>query len=107
MNNIKFENLEFLFPDKTSVNKNGKLEINNNDLAELVKEFGSPLYIYDENTIRNVAKNYLNNFKSYYENVHVSYSSKAFSNPILSKILKEEGLGIDVVSGGELEILIR
>ena len=107
MNNIKFENLEYLFPDKTSVNKNGKLEINNNDLAELVKEFGSPLYIYDENTIRNVAKNYLNNFKSYYENVHVSYSSKAFSNPILSKILKEEGLGIDVVSGGELEILIR
>ena len=107
MNNIKFENLEYLFPDKTSVNKNGKLEINNNDLAELVKEFGSPLYIYDENTIRNVAKNYLNNFKSYYENVHVSYSSKAFSNPILSKILNEEGLGIDVVSGGELEILIR
>ena len=48
MNNIKFENLEYLFPDKTSVNKNGKLEINNNDLAELVKEFGSPLYIYDE-----------------------------------------------------------
>ena len=107
MNNLKFENLEYLFPDKTSVNKNGKLEINNNDLTDLVKEFGSPLYIYDENTIRNVAKNYLNNFKSYYENVHVSYSSKAFSNPILSKILKEENLGIDVVSGGELEILIR
>ena len=42
MNNIKFENLEYLFPDKTSVNKNGKLEINNNDLADLVKEFGSP-----------------------------------------------------------------
>ena len=78
-----------------------------NAAKKYVKEFGSPLYIYDENTIRNVAKNYLNNFKSYYENVHVSYSSKAFSNPILSKILNEEGLGIDVVSGGELEILIR
>ena len=57
MNNIKFENLEYLFPDKTIVNENGKLEINNNDLTDLVKEFGSPLYIYDENTIRNVAKN--------------------------------------------------
>ena len=107
MNNLKFENLKHLFPDKTSVNKSGRLEINNNDISDLVNEFGSPLYIYDENTIRNVAKNYLNKFKSQYENVHVSYSSKAFSNPILSQILNEENLGIDVVSGGELEILIR
>ena len=82
MNNLKFENLKHLFPDKTSVNKSGRLEINNNDISDLVNEFGSPLYIYDENTIRNVAKNYLNKFKSQYENVHVSYSSSIFkSNP--------------------------
>ena len=107
MNNIKFENLEYLFPDKTSVNKNGKLEINNNDLTDLGKRIWLSSYIYDETQLENVAKNYLNNFKSYYENVHVSYSSKAFSNPILSKILKGRRPGIDVVSGGELEILIR
>ena len=107
MNKVTFENLKHLFPEKTTISKKGNLEINNNDLSDLVNKFGSPLYIYDENTIRNISKDYINCFKSKYENVHVSYSSKAFSNPVLSQILLEEGLGIDVVSGGELEILIR
>ena len=107
MNKLEFKNLKYLFPEKTEINNKGVLEINKNDLSDLVKKYGSPLYIYDENTIRNISKSYVNSFKSKYENIHVSYSSKAFSNPVLSKILSEEGLGIDVVSGGELEILLR
>ncbi|MFL2677257.1 MAG: diaminopimelate decarboxylase [Dehalococcoidia bacterium] len=107
MSKLEFKNLKHLFPEKTEINNNGILEINKNNLSDLVKKYGSPLYIYDENTIRNTSKRYVNNFKSGYENVHVSYSSKAFSNPVLSKILLDEGLGIDVVSGGELEILLR
>ena len=107
MNKLEFKNLKYLFPEKTEINNKGVLEINKNDLSDLVKKYGSPLYIYDENTIRNISKSYVNSFKSKYENIHVSYSSKAFSNPVLSKILLEEGLGIDVVSGGELEILLR
>ena len=107
MNKLEFKNLKYLFPEKTEINSKGILEINKNDLSDLVKKYGSPLYIYDENTIRNISKSYVNSFKSKYENIHVSYSSKAFSNPVLSKILLEEGLGIDVVSGGELEILLR
>ena len=107
MNKVTFENLKHLFPEKTKISEKGNLEINNNDLSDLVNEFGSPLYVYDEDTIRNISREYINCFKSKFENVHVSYSSKAFSNPVLSQILLEEGLGIDVVSGGELEILIR
>ncbi len=107
MNKLEFKNLKHLFPEKTEISNKGNLEINKNNLSALVKKYGSPLYIYDENTIRNTSKSYINNFKSGYENVHVSYSSKAFSNPILSNILLDEGLGIDVVSGGELEILLR
>ena len=107
MNELEFKNLKYLFPEKTEINNDGVLEINKNDLSDLVKKYGSPLYIYDENTIRNISKSYISSFKSKYENIHVSYSSKAFSNPILSKILLDEGLGIDVVSGGELEILLR
>ena len=107
MNKLEFKNLKHLFPEKTEISNKGVLEINKNNLSDLVKKYGSPLYIYDENTIRDISKSYINNFKSGYENVHVSYSSKAFSNPILSKILLDEGLGIDVVSGGELEILLR
>ena len=107
MNKLEFKNLKHLFPEKTEISNKGILEINKNNLSDLVKKYGSPLYIYDENTIRDISKSYINNFKSGYENVHVSYSSKAFSNPILSNILLDEGLGIDVVSGGELEILLR
>ena len=107
MNKLEFKNLKHLFPEKTEISNKGVLEINKNNLSDLVKKYGSPLYIYDENTIRDISKSYINNFKSGYENVHVSYSSKAFSNPILSNILLDEGLGIDVVSGGELEILLR
>ena len=92
---------------KTGINKIGNLEIGGFDLSELVSEYGSPLYIYDEKTIRNCARSFLNEFKSKYNKMHVSYSSKAFINPALVKILNEENLGIDVVSGGELEVLIR
>ena len=85
MNKLEFKNLKYLFPEKTEINNKGILEINKNDLSDLVKKYRSPLYIYDENTIRNISKSYIDSFKSKYENTHVSYSSKAFSNPVLSK----------------------
>jgi len=107
MNEQSLEKLKHIFPAGTGINKAGNLEIGGFDLSKLVSEYGSPLYIYDEKTIRDSARSFLNGFKSRYDNVHVSYSSKAFTNPELVKILNEENLGIDVVSGGELEVLIR
>ena len=50
MNKLEFKNLKYLFPEKTEINNKGILEINKNDLSDLVKKYGSPLYIYDENT---------------------------------------------------------
>ena len=100
MNEQSLEKLKHIFPVGTGINKAGNLEIGGFDLSKLVSEYGSPLYIYDEKTIRDSARSFLNGFKSRYDNVHVSYSSKAFTNPELVKILNEETLGIDVVSGG-------
>ena len=107
MKNITFKDLAHIFPENTEINDKGHLKIGDYDLTDLVSKFGSPLYIYEENTIRNISKSFIKEFGSRYKNVHVSYSSKAFSNPELVKILNEEGLGIDVVSGGELEVLLR
>ncbi|SVE44647.1 uncharacterized protein METZ01_LOCUS497501, partial [marine metagenome] len=107
MNNKLFDELKHLLPDFSEINDKGHLQISGLDLVDLVSKFGSPLYIYEENTIRNLAKSFKKEFESRYKNVHVSYSSKAFSNPALVKILNEEGLGIDVVSRGELEVLLR
>ncbi len=107
MNEQSLGKLNHIFPEKTGINKKGNLEISGFDVSELTSEYGSPLYIYDERTIRSSVRSFLNEFKSRYEKMHVSYSSKAFTNPALVKILNEENLGIDVVSGGELEVLIR
>jgi len=101
------EKLNHIFPDNTKINKDGILEIGGYDLSKLISDYGSPLYLYDEKTIRNSARVFMNEFRLNYEKIHVSYSSKAFINSSLVKILNEENLGIDVVSGGELEVLIR
>ena len=53
MKNITFKDLEHIFPENTEINDKGHLKIGDYDLTDLVSKFGSPLYIYEENTIRN------------------------------------------------------
>ena len=110
---IRFYGLEWVkhmfsgrdtFPVTTSVTSDGHLAIDGCDLTDLVGEFGSPLYVYDEATIRQTARDFLISFRRAYQDSHVSYSSKAFANPALTAILDAEGIGIDVVSGGELAL---
>ena len=99
------EDIKNILPMTSQVNDEGILEIGGCNLEEISNYYGTPLYIYDENTIRNICKEFVNEFKESYPNSHISYSSKAFSSPYLTKILEEENLGIDVVSGGELSVL--
>ncbi|MDA1281298.1 MAG: diaminopimelate decarboxylase [Chloroflexi bacterium] len=82
----------------------GHLTIGGCDVVSLAAEFGTPLYIYDEDTIRSMCRAFVGGFKAEYPDSHVSYSSKAFSNPALARILEEERVGMDVVTGGELAI---
>lgn len=85
-----------------SVNEQGHLEIGGCDTVELAKRFGTPLYIMDEAHIRDICRQYHSSFVEGMENTEVIYASKAFSTLAMCRIIDEEGLGLDVVSGGEL-----
>ena len=74
------------------------------DAIGLASEFGTPLYVIDEHTFRSMCKEFVSEFGGRYPNTRVLYASKAFINPALSRLVHEEGLGMDVVSGGELAV---
>lgn len=85
------------------INAAGHLEIGGADCVELAKEFGTPVYVFDEVYIRRMMSIYRDTLlKNYGENGMVLYASKAFSCKAMYRIADEENIGIDVVSGGEL-----
>lgn len=92
-----------LLPLTTTINKRDNLEIGGCDITKLVEQFGSPLYIVDEETVRTACRQYRDSFKRYYKGEsQVLYASKAWSCLAVCALVHSEGLGIDVVSGGEL-----
>lgn len=85
------------------INDRGNLEIGGCDLTDLAGEFGTPAYVMDENEIRKNCRIYLHSMEEHYNgNGMVLYASKALSCKAVYRIMKEEGMGVDVVSGGEL-----
>jgi diaminopimelate decarboxylase len=93
-----------LFPLASEVSGEGHLVIGGCDAARLVSEFGTPLYVFDEQTIRRKCTEFREAFTQSYADTGVIYACKAFINKTLLLILMEEGLGLDVVSDGELGI---
>lgn len=94
--------------DCLNVNVMGHLTIGGCDTTKLAKEYGTPLYVLDENVIRNTCRAYVNSFKKFYEgNGMPLYASKALSCLELCRIAKDENLGLDVVSGGELYTALK
>jgi diaminopimelate decarboxylase len=92
-----------LLPLTARVNHDDNLEIGGCDVITLVEQYGSPLYILDEETLRTACRQYRNTFKEYYKGEsQVLYASKAWNCLAVCAIVASEGLGIDVVSGGEL-----
>ena len=93
-----------LFPINSAVNDQGHLVIGGCDVTELDAEFGTPLYLYDENTLRAKCREFRTEFETRYPSVQIIYAGKAYSNVVLLRLVQEEGLGLDVVSEGELAI---
>ncbi|MEA5511125.1 diaminopimelate decarboxylase [Crocosphaera sp. UHCC 0190] len=92
-----------LLPLTAKIKDKDLLEIGGCDLKTLVEQFGSPLYILDEVTLRTACEQYRDSFKTYYQGEsQVIYASKAWSSLAVVSVIASEGLGFDVVSGGEL-----
>lgn len=88
--------------------ENGHLIIGGADTVELAKEYGTPLYVFDEQVIRNACRDYKNSIERYYDgNGMVLYASKAFSCKEMYRIAKDEGIGVDTVSGGEIYTALK
>lgn len=80
------------------------MEVGGCDLIELARQHGTPLYVYDEATIRQRASEYVAAMGSAGQ---VLYSAKAFASPQFLRVVAEEGLGLDVVSAGELHLALK
>ncbi|MEE1013986.1 MAG: diaminopimelate decarboxylase [Clostridia bacterium] len=94
--------------DCLQVNDSGNLAIGGCDLTKIAEEFGTPTYVMDENQIRENCRVYRRSVEEYYEgNGLVLYASKALSCKAMYRIVKEEGMGVDVVSGGELYTALK
>lgn len=85
-----------------SINEKGHLDIGGCDTVELVEKYGTPLYVYDVALIRNRARAFQKMFEKHGVKSQVAYASKAFSSIAILQLVHEEGLSLDVVSGGEL-----
>jgi diaminopimelate decarboxylase len=91
-----------VLPLTSKINANGHLEIGGCDVVELAERFGTPLFIYDEATIRQRCRNYMAAFRAQGEDFEVIYAGKAFMSIAVCRAVAEEGLSLDVMSGGEI-----
>src|SRR5881409_1446004 len=80
------------------------MEVGGCDLVELARTHGTPLYVYDEATVRQRSSEYIASMDGAGQ---VLYSAKAFASPQFLRVVKQEGLGLDVVSAGELHLALK
>lgn len=101
--------LAHLLPDTASFSPQGVFHIAICSLPELAQRYGTPLYVFDRATIVNACKRYQQAFDEHYtaSPAQFLYASKAYLSPLVARIMAEQGMGLDVVSGGELLIAQR
>src|SRR5262245_7165044 len=96
-----------LWPDTAAVDPSGRLHIAGMDMAALAREHGTPLYVYDEATIRAQCRAFREALAARWPASTVAYAAKAFLSPALCRILLDEGLGLDAVSAGEWGVALE
>ena len=95
-----------MYPLGTRVNETGRLEIGGCDAVELAREFGTPAYVVAEDDLRARARAFLDAVAERHPDHDVLFASKAFPCTAVYRVLREEGLGCDVASGGELALAL-
>lgn len=84
------------------INDRGHLEIGGCDAVELARQFGTPLYVLDEDLLREACRAYKQSFSRRLEAVEICYAGKALLTTAICRIVEQEDLGLDVASAGEL-----
>jgi diaminopimelate decarboxylase len=93
--------LASLFPDTTTLHERG-VSVGGVDLRELALTYGTPLFVYDEETLRARCREAASVFDD-----GVAFASKSFLCGAMARLAYEEGLCVDVATGGELDIVLR
>ncbi len=88
-------------PITTKINEKGNIEIGGCDLTELAAKYGTPLYVFDEETIKSMTSSYKDAFKQY-PNISMMFAAKAFMTKAICRIMAREGFGLDLCSAGEI-----
>ncbi len=96
-----------IWPATAARNSDGAITVGGVSVLDLVAQYGSPLFVFDEADVRERARNYVKAFMADDITTKVHYAGKAFLTTRIAQWLVEEGLGIDVASVGELEIALR
>jgi diaminopimelate decarboxylase len=96
--------LSQILPITAGVTPEGHLTLAGCDAVDLARDFGTPLYVFDEETLRNQCRAFLEAFRSRYPDTSVAYAAKAYLGRVLAAMVAQEGMDLDVVSGGELAI---
>ena len=96
--------LSHILPLTAGVTPDGHLTLAGCDAVDLARDFGTPLYVFDEETLRGQCRAFQQAFRSRYADTAVAYAAKAYLGRALAAIVAQEGMDLDVVSGGELAI---
>jgi diaminopimelate decarboxylase len=96
-----------VYPAGSRVNEAGHLEVGGCDVVDLVAEHGTPAYIYAEDDMRERAADYVRAFSERTGDFEVIYASKAMPATAVYSLMREQGLSVDVASGGELHMALR
>src|SRR5690348_11732242 len=90
-----------LWPDTATLDKAGRLHLAGVDVSTLAREYGTPLYVFDEATIRAQCRAFRQAFTARWPQSAIAYAGKAYLSPALCNVLLAEGLELDAVSAGE------
>src|SRR3954454_19859283 len=95
-----------VYPLGSRLNERGRLEVGGCDVFDVAAEFGTPAYVYAEDDIRARARAYVEAFRARTDRFEVVYAGKAFPCVAAFRLMAEEGLAVDVASGGELHLAL-
>ncbi len=99
--------LSHVWPAGSRIDGRGRLEIGGCDAVEIAREFGTPAYVVAEDDLRGRARAFVSAFAGRHPDTELLFASKAFPCTAVYRVLAEEGIGVDVASGGELTSALR